>query len=122
MILPHDRFLPALGGPGCGKGAAWFVPRRGAPRGGGPSRPLSSAAGASAALGCESAITGGDFKFVCISPDVDVDTLLEGMGSCEKGLELEPGETRIARIGVDASGSFSGKLIGLGGATSQEIG
>ena len=82
---------------------------------------FESEAGGSVTLGCEAKIEDGDFKLVSIAPDGDVETLIEGSGSCEEEVELEAGETRIARIGVDASGTFSGELAGLEGATSMEI-
>lgn len=82
---------------------------------------FGSEAGGSVTLNCEAEIEDGDFKLVSITPEGDVETLLEGSGSCEETIELEAGNTRIARIGVDASGKFTGEVIGLEGATSKEI-
>ena len=72
-------------------------------------------------LDCEAEIEDGDFKLVSITPEGDVETLFEGSGSCEETIELEAGNTRIARIGVDASGKFTGEVVCLEGATSKEI-
>lgn len=72
-------------------------------------------------LDCEAEIEDGKFKLVSISPDGEVDTLFEGSDGCEDELELEAGETCIARIGVDAFGSFTGEFANLEGATSAEI-
>lgn len=82
---------------------------------------FNSEAGGSVTLDCEAEIEDGKFKLVSISPDGEVDTLFEGSDGCEEELELEAGETRIARIGVDAFGSFTGEFSNLEGATSAEI-
>lgn len=81
---------------------------------------FESEAGGSVALDCEVALEHGDFKLVSIAPDGEVETLIEGSGSFEKAIELDAGETRIARIGVDASGTFAGELSDLEGATLEE--
>ena len=82
---------------------------------------FNSEAGGSVTLECEAEIEDGKFKLVSISPDGEVDTLFEGSDGCEEELELEAGDTRIARIGVDAFGSFTGEFANLEGATSAEI-